>query len=561
MEIFHEVSILLAITMMVTLVMKWLKQPLVVGYILAGILVGPYVLNVLHAQHELELFSKVGIVFLLFIVGLHLNPKVIKEVGAVSLVTGIGQVVFTSVIGFVITLMLGIDKLAAMYIAIALTFSSTIIILKLLADKHDLQKLYAKIAIGFLLVQDILATLLLIAVTVVATSNGQSLTYTLLLTLFKGLILMFSLLVVSTLFLPKFVRYLAHSQEMLFLFSLAWGTGLASLFAALGFSIEIGALVAGVTLSMTPFAEEMSSRLKPLRDFFIVIFFILLGSQMALNNFGEILLPALVLSAFVLVGNPIIVIILMNVLGYNRKTGFLAGLTVAQISEFSLILASLGMRVGHLSQEMLSLVTLVGLITIAGSTYLILYAEKMYPKLSSILSALELVKKKKSQRGVVTEDYEALLFGYDRVGSYFIDALKNIGLTTLVVDYNPSSIEKLQAQHLPFRYGDASDVEFLEEIPSSKPKMVISTIPDQTTNLLLLRHMRTRNKNVILVMIAQTADQSSELYAAGASFVILPHYLGAEYAAKVVEKHGFDSALYDKEKERQQSKLEKLATT
>jgi hypothetical protein len=341
---------------------------------------------------------------------------------------------------------------------------------------------------------------------------------------------------------------------------LAWGTGLASLFAALGFSIEIGALVAGVTLSVTPFAEEMSSRLKPLRDFFIVIFFILLGSQMALDNFGAILVPALILSAFVLIGNPIIVIILMNVLGYNKKTGFLAGLTVAQISEFSLILASLGLRVGHLSQEMLSLVTLVGLITIAGSTYLILYSDKMYPKFAKLLSALELVKKKKSQRGVVTEDYEALLFGFDRVGSYFVDALKSLGLSSLVIDYNPASIEKLQAQQLNYRYGDASDVEFLEDIPSNTPKIMISTIPDQATNLVLLRHMRTRNKSVVVVTIAQTTKEADELYDAGASFVILPHYLGAEYAAKVVEKHGFDLTLYQKEKERQQNKLAKFAT-
>ncbi|HNQ16841.1 MAG TPA: cation:proton antiporter, partial [Candidatus Woesebacteria bacterium] len=372
MNIFFELSLLLTVTAIITLAVRKLRQPLVVGYILSGIIAGPYVLNIVSSQHELELFSKVGIVFLLFIVGLYLNPKIIQEVGKVSLVTGLGQVLFTSLIGFALTLLLGIDRLAALYVAIALTFSSTIIILKLIADKKDLQKLYAKIAIGFLLVQDIVATFILIAITVVSGQSDMGLGSTLLLTLGKGMILFSVLGMFQRYILPKVTEYAAESPELLFLFSLAWGTILASLFSALGFSIEIGALIAGVTLSVSPYSVEIASRLKPLRDFFIIIFFVLLGSQLILSNLAQLLFPAIILSLFVLVGNPIIVIILMNTLGYNRKTSYQAGLTVAQISEFSLILGALGLRLGHLSQEVLSLITLVGLITISGSTYLIL---------------------------------------------------------------------------------------------------------------------------------------------------------------------------------------------
>ncbi len=557
MNIFVELSILLLVTTVITLVVKLLKQPLVVGYILAGIVTGPYFLNVLHSTHELELFSKVGIVFLLFIVGLHLNPKVIKEVGSISLVTGIGQVVFTSLIGFFLAILLGIDRLAALYVAIALTFSSTIIILKLLADKKDLQKLYAKIAIGFLLVQDVIATFVLIGVTVFTNGGEAGLLYTLGLTFIKGFGLLVGLYFFTSLVLQKLTSYIARSQELLFLFSLAWGTGLASLFLLLGFSIEIGALVAGVTMSLTPYADEMSSRLKPLRDFFIIIFFILLGSQMVLANLSTIILPALFLSLFVLIGNPIIVILLMNLAGYSRRTGFLAGLTVAQISEFSLILASLGMRVGHLSQEVLSLVTLVGLITIAGSTYLILYADNIYPKIANILKTLELLKRRKTEKGAIGEDYSSVIFGFDRVGDIFADALTKAEQSFLVVDYNPASIQRVEKLQLPFRYGDASDVEFLEELPLTKPLLVVSTIPDFTTSKLIIRMMLEKNPRCLIVPIAHTTVEAKELYDLGAAFVVIPHLLGAEYAARMIKRLGVDKNAYLEEK---QKHLEKLVT-
>ena len=558
MNIFFELSLLLTVTAIITLAVRKLRQPLVVGYILSGIIAGPYILNIVTSQHELELFSKVGIVFLLFIVGLYLNPKIIQEVGKVSLVTGLGQVLFTSIIGFVLTLLLGIDRLAALYVAIALTFSSTIIILKLLADKKDLQKLYAKIAIGFLLVQDIVATFILIAITVL---NGQSdvgLGATLLLTLGKGMILFSVLGMFQRYILPKITEYAAESPELLFLFSLAWGTILASIFAALGFSIEIGALIAGVTLSVSPYSVEIASRLKPLRDFFIIIFFVLLGSQLILSNLAQLLFPAIILSLFVLIGNPIIVIILMNTLGYNRKTSYQAGLTVAQISEFSLILGALGLRLGHLSQEVLSLITLVGLITISGSTYLILYSETIYPKVSRYLSWLELIKTNVKRKGKNPDDYESAIFGFDRVGHYFAQTLQSLDHSFLVVDFNPTSAEKIESSGYQYRLGDASDPEFLEDLPIIKPKIIISTVPELATNILIVHAMRAKNKKAVIIPIAQTHQEANQLYEAGASYVMMPHHLGAQHMSKMIARYGSDHSLYETLKKRHVSELDTM---
>ena len=284
MPIFIELSLILVLASLLALFMRILRQPLIVGYIATGILVGPYFLNLLHSQESLELFYKIGISILLFIVGLTLNPDIVREVGKISFVTGIGQVIFTSFIGYFIIYSLGLDISGSLYTAIALTFSSTIIILKLLIDRGDAGKLYGKISIGFLLVQDLVATIILLLVTAIgsvttlAVTVGAVTSELLYLFVYGGLV-SFLLYFISKYILPKVVSFVGANQEVLFIFSIAWGLGLSSLFYVIGFSIEIGALIAGVMLAVSPFAYEISARMKPLRDFFILIFFILLGFE------------------------------------------------------------------------------------------------------------------------------------------------------------------------------------------------------------------------------------------------------------------------------------------
>lgn len=544
MEIFVELTLILVLATCISFFMRVLKQPLIVGYILTGIFVGPYALNILESSSTLELFSKIGITILLFIVGLNLNPQVIKDVGKVSLITGIGQVIFTSVIGYVIAILLGLNTVAAIYTAIALTFSSTIIILKLLSDKGDVNKLYGRIAIGFLIVQDIIATVILMVVSSLSYDVHSAL---FVFNILKGFAALAVVFYASKFFIPLISRYAARSQELLFLFTLTWGLGLSSLFYGLGFSVEIGALVAGMTLSMTAYAYEIGARMKPLRDFFIVLFFILLGSQMVLDGISSLILPGVILSLFVLIGNPIIVIVLMNLLGYNKRIGFYAGLTVAQISEFSLILATLAFGIGHISREVLSLITLVGLITIAGSTYLIMYAQKIYPIIRKPLSLLEF---RKTQRHTVNSefDYNAVLFGYDRVGEYFIKALSHIKIPYIVVDYNPRAIDSLREDEVPHMYGDIEDVNFMNEILPEKAKIVISTIPDYHTTKFLLQYLQEKNFRNVVIVTAQTHEEAAKYYELKATYVLMPHHLGSHQASKMIKRFGLERNKYKDER-------------
>jgi Kef-type K+ transport system membrane component KefB len=560
MNTFLELASIISLATAISVIAKILKQPLIIGYIITGILAGPIFFNILKSQDQMELFSKVGISVLLFIVGLNLNPKVIKEVGKVSLITGVSQVIITSIIGFYLAKLLGLNTTSSLYVAVALTFGSTIIVLKLLSDKGDYHKLYGKIAVGFLLVQDIIASFILLFTTAFSSATQGSFTSIATSLLLKSFVIGVALYVFNSYVLPKLTSLIASNSELLFLFSLSWGLGLASIFHLIGFSIEIGSLIAGVSLSLTPFAYEIAAKLKPIRDFFVVLFFILLGSQMNLGSFYSLLPQALILSLYVLIGNPLIVILLVNALGHKRKTSFMAGLTVAQISEFSLILATLGVSLGHINQEVLSLITLVGIITIACSSYLILYSEKLFPKIEWLLKLIELKKNNKKESNL-NENFEILLFGYDRVGQDFVRTFKSFKKPFLVVDLNPNSIEILNKKNIPNRFGDAEDVDFLEDLSLNKVKLAISTIPDLQTNLCLTELIKKANPNSVIIIVSHDLKEAKQLYDEGASYVVVPHYLGAKHITKLLSKLGINHSAFKNERDKHLEYISQKAST
>lgn len=544
MDHFLELSLIIAIATGVAVVMQLLKQPLILGHILTGILVGPFALNLIQSREVLEIFSSLGITALLFIVGLSLSPQIMREVGKVSLFAGIGQVVFTTVLGYFIGLACGFSSTASLYLAFAFTFSSTIIISKLLSDKKDTHKLYGKISIGMLLVQDIIATFALLLVT--ATLSGGELTGAFLTMTAKMVILSGLLYLISVAFLPKLTKTFAQSQEFLFLFSIGWGIGTSAVFHWFGLSVELGALAAGVSLASSPYHYEIASKMKILRDFFIVMFFVLLGSNLTIANVTGSFWPIIAYSAFILIGNPLIVLIILGLMGYSKRTAFLTGLTVAQISEFSLILLMLAVKAGQLSEAHMALATIVGMITISGSTILILQSEWIYTKMEPFLSIFE--RKRPITDTNSTEAFDAILFGCHRIGSDFLTSIQKKHRRILVVDFDPQVIQQLKAKQIPARYGDASDDDFLETLQIERSKLIISTIPDFDTNALLLERYRKTNQRGVIIVIAQHLYEADELYKRGASYVMMPHHMGGNYVAMLIEKYGADQKIFVAEK-------------
>lgn len=530
LDIFAQIGLLIGMATIVSLIMRILRQPLIIGHIITGFLVGRFAVGLFQDIETLELFSQLGISFLLFSVGLTLNPKLFREYGLVSIATGFGQVFLTGGVGILICLMLGFGWVASLYVGVALAFSSTVIVMKLLSDKGDLDKLYVKLSIGSLLLQDLIAIVLLFTIPFVSGAEGN--VVDLLRMLAVGVCAGIAVFLFSHYIMRYLHPYLTRSQELLFLFATSWGIGISALFAGIGFSLEGGALIAGVALSTLPSRHEIAARLAPLRDFFIVVFFILLGAQMIISDIGALLVPAIILSVFVLIGNPLLQLIVMGFLGYRKKTSFQTGMMAAQISEFSLILVALGVSLGQVTSGVLTMVTLVGLITIFISSYLILYSDTLYRYLRGYLHIFE--RKGAKERRLRTHTHEAILIGGGRIGSDFIRLFKEDGTDFLVVEHDPEVTGKLAFEKVPHEFGDASDPDFLEELNMGQARLIVSTIPEFETNRLILQIAKRHRTDIVVMLVAHRVDEALELYEEGADYVVLPHFLGGSYAASLV---------------------------
>ena len=257
--VFIQLAIILLVAFIVSYIARAFKQPAIVGYIIAGMIISPFVFKFGASLEITNFFSKLGVAFLLFIVGLHMNPKIIKEVGVFSLVIGLVQMIVTFLIGLALSFyVLHFNLITSSYIGIALAFSSTIIVLKLLSDRRQLESLYGKISIGILLTQDLVAIIILMFIS--SESSGISLGSFALKGLLGGGALIVVLFLLGFTILPVLVKNIARNQELLFLFSIMWAFVIAGLFNFIGFSLEIGALLAGVVLSISPYSIEISSK-------------------------------------------------------------------------------------------------------------------------------------------------------------------------------------------------------------------------------------------------------------------------------------------------------------
>jgi len=525
-ELFFEIGIVLVIAAGLSMMLYRLRQPLIVAYIITGIIVGPGLLALTRSTEVFDVMSEIGVAFLLFTVGLGLNWQNVKDVGGIAFVTGVGQVLFTSVVGFFVGTLIGFDPITSLYLGVAFAFSSTIIIVKMLMDKEDLDTLYGKITVGFLIVQDLIAMIILLVLG--AIGKGQTPVQILSWSLLKGLVVVLFFWLLSTYVVPHLVKFAAASQELLLVFSLGWCFAVAGILTYFGFGPEIGALIAGISLSGTHYEHEINARVKPLRDFFLILFFVALGTQLQLATAAQMIWPIVIFSLYVFIGNPIIMMLVMRAMGYHPQTGFLTAATTAQVSEFSFIMLGAGVSLGFVSPSAMTLAAAVGLITIAGSTYFIKENEKIYDKLRPFFKLFERQRIKHIAKARAAASPDVILFGCHRTGEVLLSEVKNLGHKYLVVDYDPKVIEMLKARRVPVIYGDAGDEDFLQELRVAKTKLLLSTIPDVTTSLELLTYLRAENFKGTVIVAARSPEEAMECYALGAAYVIVPSILGAE---------------------------------
>jgi len=537
---FAEFAILLLICALAGAVFVRLRQPVLIAYIVVGVVVGPAVLGLVTAHDQIDLLAQVGVAVLLFAVGLKLDLHHIRHIGPVALATGLGQLAFTIVIGFAIILALGRDVMDAIYVAVALTFSSTIIIVKLLSDKRELDSLHGRIAVGFLIVQDLAVVIAMMAMSALrGTGDAGSGTGLLDVALSLGWRLALAAVLMYVLMrwvLPLVVASMARSQELLLVFAIAWGVALAALGEWAGFSKEAGAFMAGFSLASTPYREAMNARLTGIRDFLLLFFFIDLGAKLDFSTLGAEVVPALVLSAFVLIGNPLIVMAIMGYMGYRKRTGFMAGLTVAQISEFSIVFVAMGITLGHIGVQALGLTTLVGLITITLSTYMILYSQPLYERLAPWLGVFEHKNPFREiaaeQQPVQSNPAEVIVFGLGRYGSRLLLQLRAAGIEAVGVDFDPEAVRELQGRGLPVYFGDGEDADFLESLPLKHARWVITSFPQWESNRALLHALQSARYNGQVAGVVRDAAHGRLMAEAGIQRIFNPFDDAADHAAE-----------------------------
>lgn len=540
-NIFLHISILLALTVTIAFIMRMLRQPLIVAYIVAGIIAGPFLLRADYdGQNFFNAFAQLGIVLLLFAVGLSLNIEYVRRVGTSVFIGAALQFFITAGLGFGALYFMGFEVVSSLFVAVAITFSSTIVVMKLLADKKDLETVYGRYVTGLLLIQDIIAVGILIFLN---NTTGEMLWYeTLALGMAKVVALFFAIFIMAKFLLPLIMDRVARSTELLFVFTIAWCFCVASLVYWAGFGLEIGAVIAGLSLGSSPYQKEISSRIRPLRDFFIIIFFIVLGSELQLAGTHDVLVPGLVLSLFVLIVEPLVLYFVMRRLKHTRRTAFLAGITAAQVSEFAFILAFKAREAGYLFGSELEILTVVALVTIVVSSYLIEYGEKIYRFIMPFLHWFG--KDHHQPREVAAGDYTVWVFGYHRIGWKVCEALKEKGLSFAVVDVNPDTIAKVKSRGIPAFFGDAADVEFLSTLPLQKAQLIISTLPAPDDQLTLIKHVRHLSKKPFIIANVYQKVFLDELYAAGADYVMMPHLLGGMWAADFIKHKPWEKRIF-----------------
>lgn len=531
---FYEITALLVLGALLGFIGQWLRQPLIAAFIVAGIVAGPNVLGVMSDPAQVQLLGELGVAVLLFLVGLKLDPGLLRTLGPVALLTGSAQVLLTALVGAGLALALGQPPQTAAAIGLALTFSSTIIVIKLLWDKGEVDSLHGRVALGLLIAQDLLVVVLM-GVLAGMRGAGGGLAYAAL----GGIGLLALVLVFMRFLATRLLGRLARSPELLVTFALAWAALLAGFAETFGLGKELGGLMAGVALATTPFREALASRLASVRDFLLLFFFVSLGASLDFGALDGQLLAALALSAFVLIGKPLIVLPILTLAGYGRRTAFMASVTLGQISEFSLILAALAHQAGLLDATAQALVTVVGLVSIGFSTYLVTYSGSLYARIEPWLARFASDKSRRGAASEAMEPADVILFGLGRYGTFIAEGLHARGLKVLGIDFDPQMVARWRARGLAAHYGDAADPDFGKALPLAEAKWVVCAIPVHGSSLThddprlaLVDALRNQGYAQRIAVAIQQPEDMRALYARDVDLILLPM---ADAAAEAVD--------------------------
>jgi len=533
MDIVYEIGVVIIVSGVVGVIGYFLKQPLILAYILAGFIIGPYGFGFINDTAFIDGVAEVGVVLLLFLIGLEMNISRLKDVGKLALAIGFFQGLFTGGLGYLLSIYFGFSVIQSVYIAVVLLFSSTVISVKLLSDKKDTKSLYGQICIGILIIQDVIAIIALLVLG--GLGDGGFVFDAMFFALLGGVVVA----VLSTFIANHGLKYLyskiATSHELLVLFSISWCFIIALVCYEMGLSMEIGAFIAGLNLANLPYAFEINSKTKILRDFFITVFFVSLGASIVFGDIGNYVWPVIALITFVMIVKPLIVMVTMGSMGYDKRTLFFTSLNIGNISEFSLIVATLGKSLGHIGDDLYVVIAVVAIVTMVLSSYLMTNNKNLYSKLSKALSFFEFKKthliKKKTKKLM----NHIVLLGCDQIGEQILEQIIIFKENYIVVDNDNNVIKKLMDEEIHCIFGDIADDDLIDELDLEDAELIISTVPDMENNSFILQRISSlpKNKKPLVIAMSNSGREGIDMFTHGVDYVIVRPYLSAHHIHQI----------------------------
>ncbi|MBR9700887.1 hypothetical protein GOV11_03415 [Candidatus Woesearchaeota archaeon] len=556
----YEIGLMIIVASVLAFLARRLKQPLVFGYLLAGILLGPAAFGIIPDPGPFVWLSEMALVFLLFVIGLQLDFTRLKDVGRISVVIGVLQVGLTAALGMGAGLVLGLPTLTSVYFGLMAAFSSTILVSKLLDERREMNSLTGELAMGILIVQDIIAVFALALLGAFTQAEGFSslalivspflgglnllVTIALLVLMAATLFVLFTFVLFKWVMRPLYKTILGNN-ELLFVISLAVVFLLAGVAGFLKFSLAIGSFTAGMLLSSMPHSHEVVSRVRPLKDFFLTLFFVLLGLEVSFSGVESQAVLVAILVGFAFVIKPVLTFLLFKMFKYNNYTAFLTSLHLAQLGEFGLILVAGAAFSGALPLGFLSACVIALIATMVVSAYLIEYDRHLYSFFKPLLDPLErLFGTDPEEFKKVPDKYapEVVVFGITPVSAEIIDALRD-KKRILVVDFNPFRAGVYEKEGIPTICSDAIDTDLYESINFSSAEIVISVIHDTpdtlhgpSSNTYLIRQIRQVNKHAVLIVTASAEDEAERFYKAGATIVLTPTIMGKRLLKELISE-------------------------
>jgi len=545
-ELIRDITLCILFAWVLGLLAHFTRQPLILAYLIAGFFIGPFGMGWVKSQESIHVISELGLIFMLFMIGLEIDLKKIVRAGKVILFAAGGQLVGGCLLGILffwsIGLSMGAGHFDALYLCIACALSSTVIIVKVLYEKRELDTLPGRITLGILVLQDIFAILFL----AVQPSLDNLQVSVILISIGRVGVLVATALVLSRYLLPKLFHQIARRPELILLGALAWCFLIGEIAERLHLSREMGSLVAGVSLSTFPYALDVTAKVTTLRDFFITLFFVALGMTIPIPGMSVIGL-ALMIAAFTVVSRVLTTFVPLYLMKQGLRASMLPAINLAQISEFSLVVIQTGVLAKHISAETSSAASFAFVILAVVSTFVMGQSNVITRALIGPLKKIGLRDLDHGQGEAGHEGgHEArriVILGFFRAASALLAEIERKNPIVLeqitVIDFNPNVFRTLADRGLHVIYGDVSNVDTLLHAGVGKSELIILSVPDSllkgANNEKLVRHVRTLNPTAKIVATADLLSDVNDLYAAGADYVTVTRISDAHELYTVIE--------------------------